>query len=259
MDTLALRNGHGALAVKCFKNCSRSAVLNAITGLLIDGQLGRPAAGYAPSTSAKAASLCDAFLHAATHIWDQTSPIDRTSAERRLRRRGITIPLPDTLRFHPHLYYAGDNTHAPAMVAGVFDATGAQRAIHRTWIDPATDANANFDKPRLALCPTAGCAVRLGEATTSVALAEGIETSLSLMQLTGMPAWATLSTSGVTSVILPAHIHDVLIGADHDAPGIAAANKLRARLLHEGRSVRVIMPPVEGEDFNDVVKRGGSM
>jgi hypothetical protein len=248
-----LRDRDGALLVKCFKNCSRAAVLNAVTGLLISGQLHRATPNSAPTTSLPtlAVSPCEAFLRAAMRIWDETYPIDRTSAERRLRGRGITIQLPNTLRCHPHLYHSGANIHTPAMVAGVFDVVGAQRAIHRTWIDPSTDAIASFDKPRLALSPTSGCAARLGEVTTSVALAEGIETSLALSQLTGMPAWATLSTSGMTGVILPEYVRDVVIGADHDTAGIAAANELRARLLREGRTVCVIMPPTPGWDFND--------
>jgi hypothetical protein len=75
----------------------------------------------------------------------------------------------------------------------------------------------------------------------------------------GMPVWATLSTSGLQSVVLPEHVHDILIGADKDknGAGIAAANRLRVRLLKEGRSVRVIMPRVTGWDFNNELRQQG--
>jgi hypothetical protein len=182
--------------------------------------------------------------------------------EQYLRGRGITIALPGTLRFHRRLWHSGARTCTPAVIAAVFDAAGEQRAIHRTWLDPETAGKARFENPKMTLCPVTGRSVWLGgEPTTSVILTEGIETALSLMQLlrSGMPAWATLSTSGLQGVVLPERIRDVLIGADNDenGAGLVAANVLRARLLKEGRNVRVILPRCTGWDFNNELRQRG--
>jgi hypothetical protein len=262
VDTLALRDGDGALLVKCFKGCTRATILHAIAARFTSGQFNRVASDTATVNvqSEQAAERQATFLRVAQRIWGETTPITGTVVEQRLRNRGITITLPDTLRFHPWLYHAGANRYAPAMVAAVFDAAGEQCAIHRTWIDPDTATTAGFEKPKMALCPVAGCAVRLGEPTTSVALTEGIETGLSLMQLAGagVPAWAALSAPGLRGIILPEHIRDVLIGADNDTAGLDAANALRARLIEEGRTVRVITPRTPDWDFNDVLRNGGN-
>ena len=52
---------------------------------------------------------------------------------------------------------------------------------------------------------------------------EGIETCLAAMQATGHPAWAALSTSGLRALDLPDDVRDVIVLADGDDPGEAAA------------------------------------
>jgi putative DNA primase/helicase len=105
----------------------------------------------------------------------------------------------------------------------------------------------------MTLGPMVGGAVRLAPVTDTVLLAEGIETAFSAMQLTGLPGWSTLHTSGLTAVQLPPEIRTVTIAADHDAPGLAAAEALCARLESEGRSVTMIRPNRQGDDFNDTL------
>ena len=81
---------------------------------------------------------------------------------------------------------------------------------------------------------------------------EGIETCLAAMQATGRPAWAALSTSGLRALDLPENVIDVVVLADGDDPGEAAAKAAARRLAREGRSVRIARPP-KGKDFNDVL------
>jgi DNA primase len=81
---------------------------------------------------------------------------------------------------------------------------------------------------------------------------EGIETCLAAMQATGLPAWAALSTSGLRALHLPAEIDEVIILADGDEPGEAAALDAARRWKREGRTVRIARPP-NGMDFNDVL------
>ena len=52
---------------------------------------------------------------------------------------------------------------------------------------------------------------------------EGIESCLAAMQARGLPAWAALSTSGLLALDLPKDVRDVIVLADGDDAGEAAA------------------------------------
>jgi hypothetical protein len=126
--------------------------------------------------------------------------------------------------------------------------TGASVAVHRTFLARDGNGKADVEPARMALGPIGGGAVRLAEATSTLVLAEGIEDALSVMQATGLPAWAALGTAGLRVIALPEQIRDVIVAADNDEPGIKAANECARRLAAEGRSVRIAMP--RGKDFN---------
>jgi hypothetical protein len=72
---------------------------------------------------------------------------------------------------------------------------------------------------------------------------EGIETCLAAMQATGHPAWAALSTSGLRTLELPPEVRDVIVLADGDDPGEAAARACAWRWKREGRRVRIAPQP----------------
>jgi DNA primase len=84
---------------------------------------------------------------------------------------------------------------------------------------------------------------------------EGIETCLAAMQATGNPAWAALSTSGLKALHLPEAVREVIVLADGDDPGEAAARECALRWQREGRRVRIARPP-RGQDFNDMLAGG---
>jgi DNA primase len=72
------------------------------------------------------------------------------------------------------------------------------------------------------------------------------------MQETGHPAWAALSTSGLRALDLPKAVCDVIVLADGDDPGEAAARDCALRWKRDGRRVRIARPP-KGMDFNDML------
>jgi putative DNA primase/helicase len=83
-------------------------------------------------------------------------------------------------------------------------------------------------------------------------VADDIETCLAAMQATGNPAWASLGTSGLRTLDLPAAVRDVIVLADGDDPGEAAAQDCALRWKHEGRRVRIARSP-RGFDFNNLL------
>jgi hypothetical protein len=127
-------------------------------------------------------------------------------------------------------------------------------AIHRTFIARDGAGKAPVEPSKMILGPCHGGVVRLAERGEVLMVAEGIETGLAAMQATGHAAWAALSTSGLRGLDLPRDVHDVIVLADGDDPGEAAAQDCAWRWKQEGRRVRIARPP-QGLDFNDLLVR----
>ena len=187
----------------------------------------------------------------ALRIWAETRPAVGTPVEEYLRARGITIPPPEVLSFHPGLRHSGEVW--PAMVALVTRGTdGDAIGIHRTFLSRDSGGKAPVTPQKMMLGPCGGGVVRLGPATNPLMVGEGIETCLAAMQGTGRPAWAALSTSGLRSLDLPPVVREVIVLADGDDAGESAAKTAALRWRREGRRVRIARPPA-GMDFNDVL------
>jgi phage/plasmid primase-like uncharacterized protein len=169
-----------------------------------------------------------------------------------LASRGLHISPPSTLRFHAGLRHPSGGTW-PAMVALVTHGSDdTPVAIHRTFLARDGHGKAPVEPQKMMLGPCRGGAVRLGQAGDVLMVGEGIETCLAAMQATGKPVWAALSTSGLRTLDLPQTVREVIVLADGDDPGEAAAREAAQRWRYEGRHVRIARPP-KGMDFNDLL------
>jgi len=188
----------------------------------------------------------------ALKIFAEAVSAQGTPTEMYLRSRGIMIPVPASLRFHPALRHSPHESW-PAMVALVTHGKSAHPiAILRTFLCRDGKGKAPVNPPRKMLGPCSGGVVRLSPAVVGLMVGEGVETCLSAMQATGRPAWAALSTSGLRSLELPDDAHEVTILADGDEPGEQAARNAAQRWSMEGRRVGIARPP-PGLDFNDLL------
>ena len=187
----------------------------------------------------------------ALSIWKASRPTEGTPVETYLAARGLHS-LPQTIRFHAGLRHPFGAIW-PTMLALVthgFD--DAPLAIHRTFLARDGSGKAPVDPNKMMLGSCRGGAVRLAPAGDVLMVGEGIETSLAAMQATGHPAWAALSTSGLRTLDLPNEVHDVIVLADGDDAGEAAARCAALRWKSDGRRVR-IAHPTQGMDFNDML------
>jgi putative DNA primase/helicase len=189
----------------------------------------------------------------ALETWEASEPAAGNPAERYLcHGRGVEIPLPEALRFHPGLKHPSGNVY-PAMVALVtHGVSGTPCAIHRTFLAPDGTTKAPVAPQKMSLGPCKGGVIRLASATDLVMVAEGIETALSVMQAKKWPTWAALSASGFRTLDFPAEIKRVIVLADGDHSGEVAAKHAAYRWCREGRQVSIARPP-RGSDFNDVL------
>jgi len=107
-------------------------------------------------------------------------------------------------------------------------------AIHRSYLSSDGGDKAPVDPQKMMLGPCRGGAVRLGLPGDVLMVGEGVENCLTGMQATGYPAWAAMSTSGLRTLDLPADARDVIVLADGDDPGEAAARDCSWRWMREG-------------------------
>lgn len=200
-------------------------------------------------------------LKVAHDLFTQAKSCEGTIAETYLTEvRGIKglrfNKMKNTLRFHSNALHSPSGEYMPAIIARIRGANGHALGIHRTFLLPDGSAKANVTPCKMMLGPSSGGAVRFGPDAPIIALAEGIETALSVVRASRMTVWATLSTSGLKGLILPRMpvAEVVIICADHDGAGLNAAEARAARLEGEGRTVSIIYPPNTGDDFNDVLR-----
>ena len=215
-------------------------------------------------------------IETARGLWYASRPIAGTPAERYLRARGIQIPLPRALRFHPELLHGAkcEGVRLPGLVAGVQNAQGRIVAIHRIFLDPATCHGEAPRKTRRApakalLGSASGGAVRLTALAPRMGVCEGIETGLAVLQaLSGEALWSGIDATHMALIDWPETVESLTVFADRDplctSPGPmlgkrpgeewarrAAGHFLKARA---GRTARIAVPPGERVDFNDVLQ-----
>jgi putative DNA primase/helicase len=181
--------------------------------------------------------------------WNAAASPEDTPVQTYAASRQLQLP-PHALR-HAVLKHPTGGVW-PTMVALVSRVDGTPIAIHRTFLARDGRGKAPVEPKKMMLGPCRGGAVRLALPGDVLMIGEGIETCLAAMQATGYPAWAALSTSGLRSLELPADIRNLIILADGDEAGEAAAMHAGLRWKREGRRVRIARPP-SGLDFNDVV------
>jgi DNA primase len=190
---------------------------------------------------------------AAIDIWRAAQPATGSLVERYLQGRGITIPTPPSIRFHPSLKHRPSGSEFPAMVAALQAPGRTVVGIHRTYLSPDGGGKANVDPPKMALGPCATNAVRLAAATDTLGIAEGIETALSARQLYGDPVWAACG-SNLASVVVPDSVKHVVVYADNGSPGIRAATAAVETFCRRGRNVTLVHPAEGYGDFNDLLQ-----
>ena len=191
----------------------------------------------------------------ALRILGETVSATGTLVETYLRSRALTLPIPPCLRFHGSLKHKpSGGSHWPAMIAERSSVAGHIVAIHRTFVahDGRGKAPVSPHPPRMDLGPATGTSIRLSPVADDLMIGEGIETVLSAMQATGRPGWAAGSAMMMRLLALPDEVGSVLILADGDDAGEAAARDAKQRWLREGRRVRIARAP-RGKDFNDIL------
>jgi hypothetical protein len=252
---LTLADGrNGGLVLDCKKSACAFLDILAAAGLR-SGDYSAPDMATLAQRERDAKAEAEKRAEQAKRLWLEAQPIAGTVAEAYLRGRGISCPLPPTLRFHGACWHGPTAKRFPAMVAAVQGA--GLPAVHRTYLRADGSGKADIEPAKAMLGATAGGAVRLAGGPSRLVVAEGIESGLSLLcGLLDGPAtvWAALSTSGLRGLHLPTQAGRLTIACDGDGPGREAAHALAERAHALGWQVG-ILDPGTGADFNDILTR----
>lgn len=257
-NALTLSDGDdGRLLLHCKKSqCSYSSIKAALAfrGMALSASTPDPLAAAQRDHERKAEAMAKANL--ALILWWEALPIKASPAERYLREtRGISVWLPDTLRFHPNAPHP-TGARLPAMF-GLIEGVDLF-AVHRTYLLPDGSGKAANAPDKAMLGASTGGAVRLSESPAGpLVVCEGIETGLSLVEMLPEPAsvWAALSTAGMKALRLPETPGRLILATDGDDPGREAGRHLARRGAANGWHVETLEAP-NGTDWNDHLTHG---
>jgi hypothetical protein len=238
----------GKIAVKCHAGCERDAILDAVEakGLVVRRRGNRRAEKKPPEAIFAEAQAIDPSL--------QYFPA------RGLDPAGF-VDLPRAVRFAARCWHAATKTEKPALIAALTDEGGQVRAIQRLYL--TTDRRAKAGKP-MSLGKISGLAIKLGPATGTLYIAEGLEDAMTAQQPSEgrASAWAAAGSSNMPNLVVPDAVATVVFLGQNDKSDPTQRDKTfeqnlvkaTRKLLAEGKTVRVAWPPAGVKDINDLVK-----
>ena len=152
----------------------------------------------------------------------------------------------------------------PVLLAAVTDGSGGIITLHRTFLTPDGGTAPLSSPKKLAPGAIEDGLIRLFPPTAILCLAEGIETALSVHEMTGLPVWSAISLTGLRKFgEVPEGVKKIHICGDNDRSyaGAAGAYELAARIRRSRPDIEVAVhiPPEPGTDWNDVLRSGGRL
>lgn len=196
-------------------------------------------------------------------VYKSSKPISAPEAEPArlyLRNRGLSL-VPPMLRVHPALWYLDDDGQRhgpfPTILSLVVDPEERGVTLHRIYLTPE-GRKAPVPAPKKLMSHPAdvslhGAAIRLFPAGQVLGVAEGVETAIAVTEATGIPCWATISSTFLKTFIPPRGVQRVIAFADKDRPtaqfpegaGYEAGKSLVQKLWSKGFKASIELPPSE--------------
>lgn len=216
-------------------------------------------------------------IQKALNIYKSAISITGTLAEKYLRDfRGIVGELPNDFRFIKATKHLDTQKLVPALVAPIRDKDGAITGITRIFLnrdgskitDTYINAMGKFekvtDKASLGVSKEGAVVVQQGDLNTTLWVAEGIETALSVAPaVPNQTVLASLSVNQFKNVPVGIEVQKIVILADRDEKGSNAPESVIKAIdyhLSQGKRVFIAIPPDMGLkkcDFNDLIQHRG--
>jgi len=244
----------GKLVVKCFACKDQKAVYRASEKRIgeyaaqncILPQSGQDSTAITQDPDARKA-YCESK---ALGIWEEAE-YKTDIVQSYLQGRGISGPVPDTIRQITLPYASGSNDLFPCMVAEVTDIHSTTVGIHRTYLEVHPDGTvtkAQVAAPKKSLGRIKGNHIRLcDDDLETLHFCEGIETGLAIRDALSASVWSCISAQNLAAVIVPDGVETVYIWADKDRSGTGGkfAKIAADRLTKQGKRVFILNPDAE--------------
>lgn len=200
----------------------------------------------------------------AKSIWADSVPPQGTPAEVYARSRGITMDLPETVRFVMTPRWRDNETgevgrDVPAMICAMQDNSDEIVGVQCVFLEDGgrrkysrTRSDGTIAKAKLTFGKLVGSAIRLGPVAERIVFCEGPEDGLSLAQiLPGMSVWVSCGTAVMPRMKFPRDVRSLIIAGDNNAAGRKAV--VAARIVHSsnGLMVEEVYPDAPFKDWND--------
>jgi putative DNA primase/helicase len=175
--------------------------------------------------------------------WNSLGPVAHIGRQYLEARRCVVPPHDGDLRYDANARHPSGYS-GPCLVALVTDAVSrVPITMHRTWVR-SDGTKADVTPPRLLLggYRKAGGVIRLWpdeSVTDGVAIAEGIETALSLAHAF-RPVWALIDAGNLSKFPPLPGLASLHIGVDDDEAGITAAHHCAERWALADREVALV-------------------
>lgn len=223
----------------------------------VDGILGNTFDGM---DQQKEISKTEKLRNKVLYKFNKLNLIKGTMADEYLKNRGIAVQNINNVRF-----CESDKTPEgkfSAIYSIATDAKGNACYLHRTFLNGAKKADIMTNKKMNSLQEDSyleyaqSVAIRLSEVSSTLGIAEGIETALSCNQIYKCATWATLNASIMKKFLAPKGVKHLIIFADTDSnlTGHSAAFECgRKNLLSNNDVEKVSIRWPQKGDFNDVL------
>lgn len=193
------------------------------------------------------------------------TPLFNTTGAAYLHRRGITKLPSEAVKYCDRQRHAGKVYQA--LYALATDDKGELCYLHRTLLEDANKAPLGESAKRQKslqedtyLDHARSVAIRMFPVSSTLGIAEGIETALSAHQIYGINTWSVINSGFMEKFRVPAGVRHLVIFADmdtHSATGLASAFACaRANLIAKNDLVKVSVRWPDHGDFNDMLING---
>ncbi len=262
----------GFAVLQWLRGCSFYESLRLVADLLNNGTVPASTSNAPMREGQPNSKRGNDYKGAIKYLLDTSSRIPNRASRAYYERRGIAQTsefITNSLKYHDSVdvYHLGNRVMIDSKplrypcILGIARNAGGVTGLHQIYLTSdglnAADeisqiVGSEYSKKRM-VGQFNGTAVRLAKAGETLIVCEGIETALSIRLLTGSSSIAACGTAALLSgVDVPDCVENLLIYADNDAAGIAAAEKLKAR-ESDKRKVEIHKPPT-GKDFLDYFK-----
>ncbi len=236
----------------------RSTVREILQELRSHGLIDR--AGYPVGACTHPAApppLTDGFKrNRALDLWSYGVPLPGTLSERYLIQRALRpadfrqarlLHHPDC----PYSVYGGMSPTGPALMALIQGPDGSPTAVELTYLDSSGRRNGRcrLSRKTIGVVPP-GAYVALAEIEAHMVVGEGVATTLSAMEIFGLPGRALLGARNLPNLTVPDGVDEVTIAADRGLAGEGAALALAKRLSERDVQVHLHLPEEPFDDFN---------